>query len=345
LLVDVAMIGPLLAVWCDWRARRESQPALAELGRRLAWIAVLALVVGGLLGGILLALRYAFDARYFRALAVVPRDRLWFAGAEWLFALVCLVLYAAIWRRWQRARLAHGLVAIAAATNLLIHFPMLFVAVSVIRARPGLLEQPLTRDEYRRLLVDPEVLARVFHLWLAAAAVTGVVAVWLALDNRVFARDGKDEQLTLQDRFIKLGGRIAMTAVMLQFPVGLWVAFVMPERARRALLGGDASATLLLLGAVGLAMLLMNLLSALILGERKREMTRRSTVVLIVLMLLMVGVRLRSSEPAVLPAAKQASVSQAASRTGVGPLASPETSGSMEPPSTYPPRLFSRILP
>lgn len=77
LLVNVAMVGPLVAVWCDWRARRESQPVIAELGRRLAWIAVSGLVLGGLLGGVLLAIRYAADERYFRALAVVPRDRLW----------------------------------------------------------------------------------------------------------------------------------------------------------------------------------------------------------------------------------------------------------------------------
>jgi len=334
------MIGPLLAVWCDWRGRREAQPLLADLGRRLAWIAVSGLVLGGILGGLLLAIRYTVDDRYFRAIAVVPRDRLWFAGAEWLFSLVCLTLYAALWRRWQRARLAHALMAIAAATNLLIHFPTLFVAVSVISARPGLLAQPLARSEYRRLLVDPEVLARVLHFWFAAIAVAALVVVWMGLGRRIIAQCGNGEQASLRERIIKLGGRMAITAVMLQFPIGLWVGLVMPERARRNLMGGDASATLLFLGAVGLAMLLMNLLSALILGDRKRDMARRSTVVLIVLMLLMVGVRLRSSEPAAAPAVPQTSTIPPERTAGV-PLASRETSGSMEPPATYPPRQFS----
>lgn len=345
LLVSAAMICPLVAVWCDWRARRESRPEFAEMGRGLAWSAAVGFVAGGLLGGVLLGIRYAVDERYFRALAVVPRDRLWFAGAEWFFSLVCLLMYAALWRAWQRPRVAHGLVAIAAATNLLVHFPTLFVVVSVIGARPGLLVEPLTREEYRRLLVDPEVLARVLHIWLAAVAVTGVVVVWLALGKRILKQNGQDEQGNLRDRFIKLGGRISMTAIMLQFPAGLWVALVMPERARRSLLGSDPAATLLFLGAVALAMLLLNVLSALILGERKREMARRSTVVLLVLMLLMVGVRLRSGESAARPAKKEPTRAPSGAGSSEVPLASPETSGSMGSPATYSPRPVSRILP
>jgi hypothetical protein len=176
--------------------------------------------------------------------------------------------------------------------------------------------------------------------------------VWLALAKRTFpggAADSAVEHASLQDRIIKLGGRIAMTAVMLQFPVGLWVAFVMPERARRSLLGSDAAATLLFLGAVGLAMLLMNLLSAVILGERKREMTRRSTVVLIVLMLLMVGVRLRSGEsvapPAAAATAPAALPARSGERTSAAPLASRATSGPMERPAIYLPPPVPRKLP
>jgi aldose 1-epimerase len=341
LLVDVAMFGPLMAVWFDWRARRESQQALGEFGRRLAWISVWGLVAGGVLGGVLLAIRYLVDERYFRALAVVPRDRLWFAGAEWLFALVCLVLYAASWRRWQRVRVVHGLVAIAAASNLLIHFPMFFVAVSVIRMRPALLDEPLTRGGYRRLLVDPEVLARVLHLWLAAAAVTGLVIVWVALSRRPFGNLEIDQQAELRGRVLKLGGRVAMTAVMLQFPTGLWVALVLPERSRQSLMGTDGAATLLFLGSVGLAMLLMNLLSALILGERKRELARRSTVVLFMLMLLMVAVRLRSAKTTAFPEPNRSSKAATAIRSRAAPLASRETSGSMESPANYPPRPVS----
>jgi aldose 1-epimerase len=56
--------------------------------------------------------------------------------------------------------------------------------------------------------------------------------------------------------------------------------------------------------------------------------------------LLMVGVRLRSSEPVAAPAGQQRSTTLPA-RTADMPLASRETSGSMEPPATYPPRQFS----
>ena len=68
ILIDVAMVGPLASAWFDWRGARSSQPECCELGRRLAAWSLGSLVAGGALGGVLLALRYLDDERYFRAL-------------------------------------------------------------------------------------------------------------------------------------------------------------------------------------------------------------------------------------------------------------------------------------
>jgi hypothetical protein len=297
LLVDVAMIGPLVAAWYDWRGRRMNQPAIVDLGRRLAWCAVAALVGGSVLGGVLLAGRYLFDERYFRAVAAIPTGRLWFAAVELLFSLVCLLVYAGTWRTWRKARVVHMLVAAAGATNLMMHFPALFAVISIVGSRPALLGRQLERAEFRRLLVDPEVLSRVVHVWLAAAAVTGLAVVWLALRQRS-SRNCGEEQLSeeLRESAIKGGARLALGATMLQFPVGLWVAFAMPEVAREPLLGGDPAASFLFLGSIGLAMVLVNVLSALVLSSDKTRQTRRATTVVVVLVFLMVTMRLRLAE-------------------------------------------------
>ena len=141
----------------------------------------MALVAGSVLGGVLLAARWGADDGYFRALAVVPRNRLWFAAAELVFSLVLLAVYVGLWDRWRKGRIWHRLLGLAAATNLLAHFPALFVIVSVLDARRPFPVEPLDRAGYQHLLVDGEVLSRVVHLWMAAGAVTGMFVVLLAL--------------------------------------------------------------------------------------------------------------------------------------------------------------------
>lgn len=301
LLVNVAMAGPLVAVWLDWRARRQSDAASAELsgelGRQLAWCSAAALVLGSLLGGVLLAVRYYADDGYFRAAAAIPTDRLWFALVELLFSLVCLTVYAGLWNRWRRARFVHRLLALAAATNLLAHFPALFVIISVIDARRPLPAEPLDRAAYQRLLIDSEVLSRVVHLWLAAGAVTGMLLVLLVLRRKGSAESPAHQVL------VKSAARLTLTLAMLQFPVGLWVALAMPAAMRAPLLGSDAVAAILFLAALMLAMLLLHVVSPLALGSIGPHTAWRGTAVLVALILLMIGVRVRLNELAGRPAA------------------------------------------
>jgi len=296
------MVGPLASTWLDWTAARRQSPPRDEVGRTLAVWSVWALLAGGALGGVLLAIRYHFDESYFRALAVVPRDRLWFAGVEIIFSLALLILYAGFWNRWRRARFAHRLVAAAAATNLLAHFPALFVIISVIAARRPIPTEPLDRAGYQGLLFSPEVVSRVFHLWLAAGATTGIVIALLALRRR--PREADEQVAGEYQRTAKSGAQLTLAMTMLQFPVGMWVAFVMPAAQRELLLGGDAVGSLLFLSSLLLAMGLLHVLAPLMQDTAETRHAVRGALVLAVLFLLMVGTRIRAAAgPVIVPAA------------------------------------------
>ncbi|REK19606.1 MAG: hypothetical protein DWQ37_00650 [Planctomycetota bacterium] len=323
LAVDLAMMGPLACVWLEWRGARSRQPGLADVGRRLAVLTIWALVGGSALGMLMLLLRYqAGDGSYISALASIPRNRLWFGLVELLFSLICLCVYLAAWNRLKNHRLWHRLFAVAAATNLLMHFPALFSVVSVVGTRPGLVGQTIDRDAYRRLLIDPEVLSRVAHVWLAAAAVTGVVL--MALGARIIAR-GEESGAAVGRQCVTQGALAALAATVMQFPAGIWVALAMPEDSRQRLLGGDWLVTGCFAASLLLALLLMHMLSAAAQGDAGQPRVRRLAGVLTLLTFLMVGTRLRLNELASVPAGRPA----AAAPSGGAVLASTTRSASI----------------
>jgi hypothetical protein len=289
LLVDVAMAGPLVAAWIEWRAGRRAEPQSDRLARRLAGLSLWALAGGSALGGVLLAIRYLADDRaYFAALGAIPTERLWFALAELVFSFVCLGAYVALWNRWRDHRVLHRLLALAGTSNLLVHFPALFAVISVVSTRPELVATSVDRAGYRRLLIDGEVLSRVIHVWLAAAAVTGIVVMVLAMRTSDTAMS-----LAIRERHLKGGGRLALAATLLQFPAGVWLVLEMPESVRGPLLGSDWLATGLFLVSLLLSVHLLHLLAAVSLGDLKAKQATRALAAVTVLVLLMVGTRLR----------------------------------------------------
>jgi hypothetical protein len=196
--------------------------------------------------------------------------------------------YTALWHRWRRLRFVHCLLAVAAATNLLMHFPALFVIVSVVDSRAELQSAPIDSAEFRRLLVDGEVLSRVVHVWLAAVVVTGAVLMKLGL------RISNDAAAAGATRLIRGGALVALAASLLQVPVGFWVTLQMPEAARAPLMGGDLWAMGLFLASLGLALVLMQILAAVALGDVGLKPIHRSLAVLALLMVLMVATRTRA---------------------------------------------------
>lgn len=289
LLLDVAMAGPLVCVGVEWRARRANDAASDEIARRLAGWSLWALVGGSVVGGLLLVVRYtAGGPDYFRAYQAIPVTRLWFGFAELIFSLACLSAYFLLWNRCRSRRLWHRLLALAGASNLLMHFPALFVIISVVGTRLELAGATIDRAAFRRLLVDPEVLARVTHVWLAAVAVSGIALMMLAL-----RAGASPEAVPARKRQIALGGRLALGATVLQFPAGMWLVLQTPTAAQGLLLGGDWLATCLFLGSLLLSMLLLQALAAVSLGDVEATQVRRAVATVAVLVLLMTATRLR----------------------------------------------------
>ncbi len=287
LLVDVAMVGPLVCVWLEWRDTRYAERAAGRLGKTWAGLVHWTLAGGIVLGCLLLAIRWWMDDRaYFSAVAVIPVGRLWFGLGELLFSFGCMGAYVALWNRWRNHRLMHRALAIAAAANLLMHFPALFTIISVLTTRVDQWGQVLDRAGYQRLLLDTEVVPRVIHVWLAAFAANGVLLMVFGL------RLGDDEaQPALRRRLIQRGAWLGLAPTLLQIPAGLWLVLQMPDAARQPLLGGDWLSSGLFLGSLFLALQLIHTLSAIALGDPEPKLIRRSVAILLALVLLMVGTR------------------------------------------------------
>jgi hypothetical protein len=293
LLVDVAMAGPLVCAWLDWRQCRHEDLAAGRAGLTLARLTNWTLAGGIVVGLVLLGARWQIDGgRYFGALAAVPRSRLWFAGAELLFFFACMGAYVGLWNRWRKWRWLHRLLAVAAATNLLLHFPALFAIVSIVETRPELVGQTLDRAAFQRMLLDGEVVSRVLHVWLAALAVTGAVVMELGLRMR------REESLGASaERLIRSGAVLALVPTLLQIPVGFWLTMRMPETARAPLLGGDLVATALFAVSLVLALALMHALAGIALGNDASRQIRRSIAVLCTLVILMAATHSRVDQP------------------------------------------------
>ncbi|MEX2141639.1 MAG: hypothetical protein WD894_20405 [Pirellulales bacterium] len=277
--VNVAAAGPLYCVAAEWRGRRRGDVAAQRVARRFAVWSLIGFVVGITIGGVLLAILWYADRAYWSALARVPRYRWWFFGGEVVFYFVCMIPYVVLWERVGGRRWWHRLLAILAATNLLYHFPPLFTMLSLMSSRPELAGETLDRSLYVELFTDAETLARVAHHWLSSLATTGVALMLLATRG-----DASSGWMAV------FAARVALTASVLQLPVGVWLLLVSPAGARSQLLGGDMASTVLFGTAIICMVLLLQHLLAAALGDDSRPTAVKSAALLLAVLLLMSGV-------------------------------------------------------
>jgi hypothetical protein len=141
-------------------------------------------------------------------------------------------------------------------------------------------------DQYRRLLVEPAVASRVVHSWLAAVAVAGTAVVWLAAGRNAVLQGDQQEQAR---RIAASGAWVALIPTGLQFLVGMWVLVELPTEALHAVIGGDLTATALLLTSLVFTLVLLHTLAGIAGGEVDRGSARRAAVVLALVVLLMSG--------------------------------------------------------
>lgn len=284
LCVNVASAGPLVCLWLEWREGRGDVLA-GRAGRYLAQVSlqlfVVAIVLGLAIGWILWSPEYAASIRKLGS-------RVHFGVAEIVFSLALMAGHFVWWRRAKdcsrRARIVRSLLPLAAGTNLLYHFPFLFVVLSRIVSGTDDVSVPLTGAEFRQRMMDGEVLARTVHFWLASLSVTGLALVGCAL-----RMSRGDEPPAAVARVAQWGGRIALVPTLLQLPVGMWVLLQLDDVGQKRLMGGDAIGTALFALAVLAALLLMHQLTAVAMGNTKRGALIRSMALMFVVVLLMTG--------------------------------------------------------
>ena len=270
--VHAASTLPLVCCLMMWRAARRGDADESNLGKRLAGWSIGLLAIGVALGMLILGILWHVGRReIFTAAQYLPPHKLEFAVIELVFSVACIAGYIAIWNSafhgggWRR--IAHHLLAIAAATNLIYHFPPLFLALRRLTTISG----PLAQPQFRALIFEPRILSMWLHHTLAGFAAAGV---WTMVVARRQNPSG-----------IAWGARIALVATLVQIPIGLWVLLALPEND--ALLGGDAITTGLLAAGIAVALGLLHNLAAAAIGETNRATVWRCAALLLTVMLLM----------------------------------------------------------
>jgi len=280
--MNIASAGPLVCVWLDWRSARGDEVA-QRATTFLAWKSLVMLVVGGVFG--LLVAAFFWNDAYHDLMHVFMYKIKWGAW-ELLFSLVLMGLYAALVTRGAPrgllGKLGRASIALLAGTNLLYHFPVLFIVISEVAG--GYLEMPEKVDAviFRGLMKESSVLARSVHFWFASFAVTGVALIshgkWLLR---------KDEASEVGSRIAVWGARLALVPTVLQILVGVWVLSVLPPLMQQRLMGRD----LLVACAFGLSIIgalwLMHQLSAVAFGDTKPRTLKMAVHLMYAVVILM----------------------------------------------------------
>lgn len=285
--VNLASAGPLVGIGIQ--IAKPQSPAWNLIGGRLAWLSVGALLLGMTLGAVIL-LVYWFDSEstYIATLGRMSARDLGFAGAELVFSLVLLVVYALLWSRRRGRGWLLMLLPLLAATNLLYHFPPLMIAISNLADRPDLvIEDQLTRQDLLSVIRRPEVLSLTLHFAFASIAVAGMTLVWLGSRP---SNDGENESV------VQWGARIALVPTLLQLFVGIWVLTAVRPPMRDALLGNDGVGTTLFVASLVAVFGFLHVLVSMALGEISNKQIRRSWLLLFLIIACMVGSLLRSRQ-------------------------------------------------
>jgi len=287
LAMNVASAGPLVCVWLHHRGSQGDDTAF-RVGRRLARWTLGLLLVGVAVGVGQLAVAWIADDRaYFDALGRFPLRALVHAAGEAGFSLACLGLYAATWDRWRGRAWLHPLAALLAATNLLYHFPPLMIVLGQLTVRPELsAELSITRNIFRPLALRPEILSQVLHFGVASIAMAGLGLMLIARHERSRAA----ASTAAANRLMSIGAWIALVASLTQLAVGVWVLVSLPLIVRNGLTGDNWLASGLFLLAIVVFCGVLHSLAIVALGDVRDVTVRRSGLLVVCVVFLMVGV-------------------------------------------------------
>jgi hypothetical protein len=264
LAVNIAAGAPLYALACEWPAAKGS-PLARRAGMYLTLASLLMLLAGLVLGLALFAVRWSPE--YGQVVARLHYKLGW-GGAELVFSFVLLFVSAALWWSEQPApawkRSLRGFIAALNGTNLLYHFPFLFLVLARLADTQETAGEPLTAQTFRGLMLTEEIPAMATHVALASLAMAGIALLGLALrlDRQGETEDAKTIALW--------GARGALGASLAQIPVGLWILISLPAIEQSRLMNANLAGLSFLL-ALGAALWLMQQLALISAGETYRR--------------------------------------------------------------------------
>jgi hypothetical protein len=280
LAMNLASAGPLLCAWLRFRADDLS----ATLGRRLAWSAVGGLIVGMISGGVLLV---TFPgAGLWNALSRFPASAYWFAGAELLFSLACMLAIALGWKLINRWVIV--LLAVISATNLLYHFPPLMAVIGKLASNPHFASaEVIDRAALLELIGRGEVMALSFHFGVSTIAVSAIAALYLL-------KEPTEGEREVSQGVARIAARVAFVATASQIPIGVWLLMSLPGASRMALMGKSLGGSLAFIAAMVLSLIFLQRLFAAAIGDIEPK-NLRAIVVLTCLIVLLMTASLRLS--------------------------------------------------
>ncbi len=168
-------------------------------------------------------------------------------------------------------------------TNLLYHFPPLMVVLAKLSATPTWVEaEIIQRKLFIQLMFQGDVLSRSAHFCLASLAVAAVAVLWLLLKEEKIAEAAPEWK-----RISRIAAGTALVSSLLQIPVGVWVLMTLPNRSIQRLIGGGSLGSMLLLVGIFSAMLLMQRLGVIAMGETSRLDLKRACRQLLLVIVLM----------------------------------------------------------
>lgn len=284
LAVYVATAAPLVCLWLGWRETRANDRAAALVGRRMAIGVLVVFLVGAALGFLALGLiLWRGPVEYVNGLASLEPSRYWFGAVELLFSFACYATYVWLWdkpleRSVGRRFLARFLIVLG-STNLMYHFPTMFVVTGLLSTRPDAWQ---SYADFVHVMRERESGARILHHVLAMFITAGV---YLMVVSRRLARDGLDPEDA--SRVARWGGRLATIAVFCELPAGIYLLTQVSSPTRADLFGGDLGAMVLFTAGIVAALGLMHHVTAAALGETSRQAIGRAMILLFVVVLLM----------------------------------------------------------
>jgi hypothetical protein len=295
LAMNIASAGPAVAVWLHWQGVQNA--VRGSLDRQLMWLSIMGFLVGMLMGGLILFV--SPNDGLMPALRRFPASAYWFAGAELIFSLACMLIGVTVWNRVSRWWLA--LLAFATTTNLLYHFPPLMAMIGELASNPHWTDiEIINRSDVLKLMRHGDVLALTFHFGMSSFAVSSIAL--LKLLSRRTPEIGPEET-----RITRGASWLALAATLLQVPIGIWLLTSLDDPARSTLMGSSLLASVAFIAALVLSIKLLQCLFAIALGQANREnLARVFSLVCGVVLLMTTSLRLSRESPPQIPATKTA---------------------------------------